>query len=79
MKSPANHQTQLTGLPILASQSQGWENILVEQFQQPPGEARCHYSDEHTIYLSLAPVQFACCKSREVRLTQDCTRKVTFL
>ena len=62
MKSPANHQTQLTGLPILASQSQGWENILVEQFQQPPGEARCHYSDEHTIYLSLAP--------RPIRLLQ---------
>ncbi|GFE70229.1 helix-turn-helix domain-containing protein [Chroococcus sp. FPU101] len=32
-----------------------WENILVEQFQQPAGEAICHYGDEHTIYLSLAP------------------------
>lgn len=39
-----------------------WENILVEQFQQPAGEAICHYGDEHTIYLSLAP--------RPVRLLQ---------
>jgi AraC family transcriptional regulator len=48
----------LTGTPespILSSRTQGWENILVEQFQPPPGEADCHSRDEHTIYLSLAP------------------------
>ncbi|MCX7594466.1 MAG: AraC family transcriptional regulator [Fischerella sp.] len=62
MKPTANHQTEPTGLPILSSQNQGWENILVEQFQHPPGEANCHYSDEHTICLSVAP--------RPVRLLQ---------
>ena len=47
--------TESTCLPLLSSQNQGWENILVEQFQSPPGEARCRYSDEHAICLSLAP------------------------
>lgn len=59
MKTPA--ASEMTHLPILSSH-QGWENISVEQFQQPPGEASCHYSDEHAIYLSLA--------SRPVRLLQ---------
>jgi AraC family transcriptional regulator len=40
-------------LPILSSRDQDWENILVEQFQQPTGEARGDYSNEHVIYLSL--------------------------
>jgi AraC family transcriptional regulator len=62
MKTPTTHQTETTHLPIKSCQAQGWENILVEQFQQPPGEARCDYSDEHTIYLSLAP--------RPIRLLQ---------
>ncbi|MBD2038969.1 helix-turn-helix domain-containing protein [Leptolyngbya sp. FACHB-321] len=59
-KSIANHQLETAGQPILSSQKHGWENILVEQFQHPPGEANCHYSDEHTICLSLAsrPVRF---------------------
>lgn len=48
--------------PLLSSQTQGWDNILVEQFQSPPGEARCEHSDQHAIYLSLAP--------RPVRLLQ---------
>ncbi len=34
---------------------QGWENILVEQFQPPAGEARFEQGDKHAIYLSLAP------------------------
>jgi AraC family transcriptional regulator len=55
MKTPFTHQTEQTCLPILSSQAQGWENILVEQFQHPSGEGRTHYSDEHTICLSLAP------------------------
>jgi AraC family transcriptional regulator len=62
MKFTANHQTEPTGLPILSSQTQGWENIVVEQVKSPPGEADCHCSDDHTIYLSLAP--------RPVRLLQ---------
>lgn len=58
MKLPATHQLK----PIsLLNHSQGWENIAVEQFQNPPGECNSHY-DEHTIYLSLAP--------RPVRLLQ---------
>ena len=62
MKSPTSHQAETSYSPILSSQNRGWENILVEQFQYSPGEARCDYSDEHTIYLSLAP--------RPVRLLQ---------
>lgn len=55
MKTPITHHAETGCLPILSSQHQGWENILVEQFQHPPGEGRTHYSDEHTICLSLAP------------------------
>ncbi|MBD2432005.1 MULTISPECIES: helix-turn-helix domain-containing protein [Fischerella] len=62
MKTTVPHQTETTCLPILSSQNQGWENILVEQFQHPPGEGSSHYSDEHAICLSLAP--------RPVRLLQ---------
>lgn len=62
MKTTVSHQPETTCLPILSSRNQGWENILVEQFQHPPGEGRCHYSDEHAICLSLAP--------RPVRLLQ---------
>lgn len=39
----------------LSSQNRGWENILVEQYQNPPGEASCHYPNQHAIYLSLVP------------------------
>lgn len=38
------------------------QNLRIEQCQLPPGEAKCHYSDEHTIFISLA--------SRPVRLLQ---------
>lgn len=55
MKIPANHQIECTSLPILSSRNQGWENILVEQFQHPAGEGKTYYSDEHSICLSLAP------------------------
>ncbi|MFN6565533.1 MAG: helix-turn-helix domain-containing protein [Nostoc sp. ChiSLP01] len=55
MKIPTGYQTQTTCLPILSSQNQGWENILVEEFQHPAGEGRSYYSDEHAICLSLAP------------------------
>jgi AraC family transcriptional regulator len=55
MKTSSTHQTETTQLPILSSQDRGWEHILVEQFQHPPGETECHLSDEHSICLSLAP------------------------
>jgi AraC family transcriptional regulator len=42
-------------LPILSSQNQGWGNILIEQFQPPPGECKVHSSTDHTICLSLSP------------------------
>lgn len=60
MEPIANHQIECTRPPILSSRNQGWENILVEQFQHPSGEGRTHYSDEHAICLSLAsrPVRF---------------------
>lgn len=62
MKTIATDQIETTHLPIKPCRSQGWDNILVEQFQQSSGEAMCHYNDEHTICLSLAP--------RPVRLLQ---------
>lgn len=62
MKNPVTDQVENLNLPILSSQAQGWKNILVEQFQHPPGEGSCHYSNEHTICSSLAP--------RPVRLLQ---------
>ncbi|MDX2243830.1 MAG: AraC family transcriptional regulator [Leptolyngbyaceae cyanobacterium bins.302] len=49
-------------LPVLSSEAHSWDNILLEQFQTPPGEGTCYYRNEHTIYLSLAP--------RPVRLMQ---------
>jgi AraC family transcriptional regulator len=62
MKTPAPSQLELNGLPVLHSQTLGWENISVQQFQHPPGEESYHYSDEHAICMSLAP--------RPVRLLQ---------
>lgn len=62
MKAPATHDTETIDRTILSNQAQDWENILIEQFQYPPGEVSCHYSDEHSICLSLAP--------RPVRLLQ---------
>jgi AraC family transcriptional regulator len=49
---PSPH-AETDGSLILSSQTQGWENILVEQFRQPPGEGNCHHRDEHTICLAL--------------------------
>ncbi len=60
MNNTVRHQIECTSLPILSSKDRGWENILVEQFQQPPGEGQTYYSDEHAICMSLAtrPVRF---------------------
>ncbi|PPS40638.1 helix-turn-helix domain-containing protein [Chroococcidiopsis sp. TS-821] len=55
MKTTVPDQQETTGVPILSSQNQGWENILVEQFQHPAGEGWCHFSDDRAINLSLAP------------------------
>ncbi|UBF29170.1 AraC family transcriptional regulator [Kovacikia minuta CCNUW1] len=54
VKASVNHSAETNYLPILSSQNRGWENILVNQFQPPPGEALCHFSQEHAICLSLA-------------------------
>ncbi|WAL59890.1 AraC family transcriptional regulator [Thermocoleostomius sinensis A174] len=62
MKTFFTHLAEATDSPILSSQSQGWNHILVEQFQHPPGEERSHFDEEHAICLSLAP--------RPVRLLQ---------
>lgn len=59
---PRGDETETICFPILSSQTQGWENIIVEEFQHPAGEGSTHYSDQHTICLSLAP--------RPVRLLQ---------
>jgi AraC family transcriptional regulator len=55
MNTPITHQIECVHLPILSSRNQGWENILVEQFQNPAGEGKTYYSDQHAICLSLAP------------------------
>lgn len=55
MKASANRQLACTDLPVLSSREQGWQDILVEQFQPPAGESRFDQGDEHAIYLSLAP------------------------
>jgi AraC family transcriptional regulator len=62
MKKTATHQIECASVPIFSSRNQGWENILVEQFQYPAGEGRLHYRNEHVICMSLAP--------RPVRLLQ---------
>jgi AraC family transcriptional regulator len=55
MKTTPTHQTETYHPPILSSQDRGWSNILVEQFQSPPGETTFHYGNEHAICMSLAP------------------------
>jgi AraC family transcriptional regulator len=55
MKTSPPSQLEPNGLPVLHRQTLGWENILVQQFQYPPGEESYHYSDEHAICMSLAP------------------------
>ncbi|HEY9639901.1 MAG TPA: AraC family transcriptional regulator, partial [Coleofasciculaceae cyanobacterium] len=62
MKSIATHPGKTAHVPILSSQAQGWDNVLVEQFQHPPGEDRNQFTEDHTVCLSLAP--------RPVRLLQ---------
>jgi AraC family transcriptional regulator len=55
MKASATYMTDTDCAPRLSSQSQGWDNILVEQFQPPAGECNSHYTDDHSICLSLSP------------------------
>lgn len=55
MKSIAPPSLECSRPPVLSSRNHGWENILVEQFQHPPGEGNTHFRDEHAICLSLAP------------------------
>jgi AraC family transcriptional regulator len=58
----ASHQIICTSQPLFSSQTQGWEQILVEEFHHPAGEGKMLYPNEHVICLSLAP--------RPVRLLQ---------
>jgi AraC family transcriptional regulator len=62
MKPIANHQIVCTSQPLFSSKTQGWEQILVEEFHHPAGEGKMLYPNEHAICLSLAP--------RPVRLLQ---------
>ena len=41
--------------PIASSENLGWESIIVEEFQQPPGMCEPDSWQEHTIALCLAP------------------------
>jgi AraC family transcriptional regulator len=58
----SSHQIACTSQPLFSSQTQGWEQILVEEFYHPAGEGKMLYPNEHAICLSLAP--------RPVRLLQ---------
>ena len=40
--------------PIASSQNLGWESIIVEEFEQPPGVVESGTYNEHTICLCLA-------------------------
>ncbi|MFB2936706.1 helix-turn-helix domain-containing protein [Aerosakkonemataceae cyanobacterium BLCC-F154] len=41
--------------PAQTNRPSHWENVRVEQLQNPPGEGNCHFEDEHTLFLSLTP------------------------
>ncbi|WP_404786946.1 helix-turn-helix domain-containing protein [Altericista sp. CCNU0014] len=62
MKLIAKHQIACASQPLFSSQTQGWDNISVEEFHHPAGEGRMLYPNDHVICLSLAP--------RPVRLLQ---------
>ncbi|HEY9620879.1 MAG TPA: AraC family transcriptional regulator [Crinalium sp.] len=62
MEIYTNSDTEADSSLILSSQHQGWENLLVEHFREPPGEGNCQHSDEHTICLAL--------DTRPIRLLQ---------
>jgi AraC family transcriptional regulator len=62
MKPLASHRVACNRQPFFSSQTQGWEQILVEEFHHPAGEGKMLYLNEHIICLSLAP--------RPVRLLQ---------
>jgi AraC family transcriptional regulator len=62
MKPIASAQIVCSSQPLLSSQTQAWENILVEEFHYPVGEGKMLYPNDHVICLSLAP--------RPVRLLQ---------
>jgi AraC family transcriptional regulator len=53
MEICTNSDTEVDSSLILSSQHQGWKNLLVEQFREPPGEGNCQHNDEHTICLAL--------------------------
>jgi AraC family transcriptional regulator len=62
MKPISSHQIVCSSQPLFSSQTQGWDNILVEEFHHPAGEGKMLYLNDHVICLSLAP--------RPVRLLQ---------
>jgi AraC family transcriptional regulator len=62
MEIYTNSDTEADSSLVLSSQHQGWENLLVEHFREPPGEGNCQHSDEHTICLAL--------DTRPIRLLQ---------
>jgi AraC family transcriptional regulator len=55
MKPIANQPMTCASQPLLSSQTQGWDNILVEEFHHPAGEGTLLYPKDHLLCLSLAP------------------------
>lgn len=55
MKPIANQTKTCGSQPLLSSQPQGWENILVEEFHHPPGEGTLLYPTDHLLCFSLSP------------------------
>ncbi len=55
MKGSAIQQAQTNSLSQLSSPTQPWENIQVQQLQNPAGEGNSHFEGEHTLFMSLAP------------------------
>ncbi len=60
MVNSAIQESKVNKLSQLSDQTQFWENITVQQLQNPDGEGHCHFQNEHTLFVSLAarPIKY---------------------
>ncbi len=55
MKNPAIQQAETQRSSPVSNRRKNWENICVQHFQSPAGEANCLYDRKHTLSLGLSP------------------------
>ena len=55
MNNPAIQQSEINSLFQLSRSTKRWENIKLQQLQNPAGEGNCYFEGEHTLFISLAP------------------------